>query len=244
MAKKKEIKYGIEITKPFSNEMYDHNDAIALDMKRNILSEIHLSYSQANGDAASFDGGTDAGEKRLRKIGSAIEGSGYGEGYELDEIKDNIINSLANVENWYIHQEYGYLCSEGIVPKLPKKMLGFDKAEDGCWDCYWEEEDGPIEKVQYDDALNENFDGREEYSQSDEALLKRHKTKLSSESIKEPTIKDLKNMIKELEKKIEDLDVRGEDNDDLMELDDEMQELETQVYDIVNRNSTEGKELK
>ena len=32
-----EIQYGIEITKPFSKEMYDHNDAIALDMKRNIL---------------------------------------------------------------------------------------------------------------------------------------------------------------------------------------------------------------
>jgi len=46
------------------------------------------------------------------------------------------------------------LCSEGIVPKLPQKMLGLDKAEDGCWDCYWEEEDGPIEKVQYDDVLN------------------------------------------------------------------------------------------
>tara|TARA_R110000765_G_scaffold352846_1_gene442775 strand:- start:39 stop:614 length:576 start_codon:yes stop_codon:yes gene_type:complete len=177
-------RYGIQITKPFSKEMYDHNDAIAFDMVKNIMSEIHKSFSQSKGDIAA-NGGMDAGEKQLRKIGSAIEGMGYGDGYELEDIKDGAINTLANIENWSLHQEYGYLCSEGIVPKLPMKMLGFDKATDGCWDCYWEEEDGPIEKVQYDDALNENFDGREEYSQSDEALLKRHKTKLSSESIKE-----------------------------------------------------------
>jgi hypothetical protein len=155
-------RYGIEITKPFSKEMYTHNDVIALEMKRNILSEIHLSYSQAMGDIAA-NGGSDAGEKRLRKIGTTIEGMGYGDGYELDDIKDGAINTLANMENWSLHQEYGYLCSEEIVPKLPMKMLGFDKATDGCWDCYWEEEDGPIEKVQYDDALNENFDGREEH---------------------------------------------------------------------------------
>jgi hypothetical protein len=209
-----QYRYGIEITKPFSTEMYDHNDAIALDMKRNILSEIHLSYSNAMGTTAGL-GDEDDNEARLRKIGSAIEGSGYGEGFELDEIKDNIINSLANVENWYIHQEYGYLCSEGIVPKLPMKMLGFDKAEDGCWDCYWEEEDGPIEKVQYDDAMNEipGFEGTLEaldnlttLSQSNEDLIKRHNTKLSSERMKdnpkfELSPNQLKNLIKEELKK-------------------------------------------
>ena len=132
------FRYGIEITKPHSKEMYDHNDKVASDMKRNILSEIHLSYSQAMGDIAA-NGGSDAGEKRLRKIGTTIEFGGYGDGYELDEIKDSIINTLANIANWSLHQEYGYLCSEGIVPKLPMKMLGFDKAEDDCWDCYWDE---------------------------------------------------------------------------------------------------------
>ena len=47
------FRYGIEITKPHSKEMYDHNDKVASDMKRNILSEIHLSYSQAMGDIAA-----------------------------------------------------------------------------------------------------------------------------------------------------------------------------------------------
>ena len=175
------FKYGIEITKPFSSEMYNHNDAIAFEMVKNIMSEIHKAYSQEMGTVEA----TDKDNGRLQKIQSTLTGYQFGDEYDFDGMKDEAINTLANIENWSLHQEYGYLCSEGIVPKLPKKMLGFDKATDGCWDCYWEEEDGPIEKVQYDDALNENFDGREEYSQSDEALLKRHKTKLSSESIKE-----------------------------------------------------------
>jgi len=138
--KKPEVRYGIEITKPHSKVMYTHNDEVALEMKRNILSEIHLSYSQAMGDIA-WNGGMDAGEKRLRKIVQTIEGYSYGDGYELDDIKNNGINTLANMENWSLHQEYGYLCSEEIVPKLRMKMLGFDKAEDGCWDCYWEDGD-------------------------------------------------------------------------------------------------------
>ena len=55
------FRYGIEITKPFSKEMYDHNDAIALEMKRLILSEIHIAYSQAKGDIAA-DGGMSTGD--------------------------------------------------------------------------------------------------------------------------------------------------------------------------------------
>ena len=39
MRKKKEptFAYGIEITKPFSKEMYDHNDMVAKEMRLNIF---------------------------------------------------------------------------------------------------------------------------------------------------------------------------------------------------------------
>ena len=32
-----EVKYGIEITKPHSQEMYDHNDMVAAEIKKNII---------------------------------------------------------------------------------------------------------------------------------------------------------------------------------------------------------------
>ena len=125
MKKKSEIKYGIEITKPHSKDMYNHNDQVAEEMKRNIISEIHLAYSQAIGDIAA-NGGMDAGEKRLRKIVECIAGYHYGEGYELDDIKDQGINTLADIANWQLHEEYSYLCFENIVPRTRFMMVGFD----------------------------------------------------------------------------------------------------------------------
>jgi hypothetical protein len=79
------------------------------------------------------------GEEKLQKIVKCFTGWGFGDGYELEEILNDGLISVHQTENWSMHQEYGYLVSEGIVPKLPQKMLGFDKAEDGCWDCYWDE---------------------------------------------------------------------------------------------------------
>ena len=133
-----EIQYGIEITKPHSKEMYDHNDKVALEMRRNILSEIHLAYSQAIGNIAA-SGGMSAGEKRLRDIQVEFMGVRMGDGYSPDEVKDDIINDVTNAENWALHQNYGYLYSAGIVPKIEKKMIGHDNDRDNTSDPYWEE---------------------------------------------------------------------------------------------------------
>ena len=130
-------RYGIEITKPHSKEMYAHNDEIAYEMKSTLRAEINEAYLRATGQLAAT-GGMYKGGKDLRKIVQAFTGYGFSSDIELEDIKDKGINTLANVENFMLHQEYGYLCSEGIVSRLRMKMLGFDKAEDGCWDSYWE----------------------------------------------------------------------------------------------------------
>ena len=132
-----EIQYGIEITKPHSKEMYDHNDKVALEMKRNILSEIHIAYSQAIGDIAA-NGGMSAGEERLRDIQVEFMGIRMGDGYSPDEVKDDIIKDVTNAENWALHQNYGYLCHAGIVPKVSMKMIGHDNDRDNTSSPYWE----------------------------------------------------------------------------------------------------------
>ena len=38
--KVREVKYGIEITKPWSKEMYDHNDKVSDEVKQNIESAL------------------------------------------------------------------------------------------------------------------------------------------------------------------------------------------------------------
>ena len=131
------FRYGIEITKPHSKEMYDHNDKVALEMKRNILSEIHIAYSQAIGDIAA-NGGMSAGEERLRDIQVEFMGIRMGDGYSPDEVKDDIIKDVTNAENWALHQNYGYLCHAGIVPKVSMKMIGHDNDRDNTSSPYWE----------------------------------------------------------------------------------------------------------
>ena len=40
-------------------------------------------------------------------------------------------------------------------------MLGFDKAEDGCWDCYWEDGDVYTSQVQTTDDTQRVYEGCE-----------------------------------------------------------------------------------
>ena len=59
MRKKKEptFAYGIEITKPFSKEMYDHNDMVAKEMKENILKQWNALIHGIDMDIAWEDFG-------------------------------------------------------------------------------------------------------------------------------------------------------------------------------------------
>ena len=52
--KPNEIKYGIEITKPHSQEMYDHNDMVATEMKTNILNKWNELLKEFQDDTPCF----------------------------------------------------------------------------------------------------------------------------------------------------------------------------------------------
>jgi len=139
MKKKTRTMYGIEITKPHSKEMYAHNDKVAEEMKKNILSEIYIAYSQAIG-FTSANGGMHAGEERLKDIQEEFMGIRMGDGYTPKEVKEDIENDVTNAENWALHQNYGYLHSAGIVPKVSMKMIGHDNDRDNTENPYWNEQ--------------------------------------------------------------------------------------------------------
>ena len=54
MKKKPEIKYGIEIVKPWSSEMYDHNDVVSEEMKMNILDASGTLLDQVSHNYNAF----------------------------------------------------------------------------------------------------------------------------------------------------------------------------------------------
>jgi len=135
MKKKSEIKYGIEITKPHSKEMYNHNNKIAEEMRTNVALEIYDAYRKAIGEVAA-SGGMDKGEKDLRSLVEAFSGYHYGEGYELLDVRDQGIAALNSCANWQLHEEYSYLCFKSLVPRTSKMMVGFE----------WEKHDYSEEK--------------------------------------------------------------------------------------------------
>ena len=66
MTKVLEVRYGIEISKPFSKEMYDHNDRVSIEMKSNVKDAIQEAFSRAAGLVAA-NGGIEKGEEDLEE---------------------------------------------------------------------------------------------------------------------------------------------------------------------------------
>ena len=93
MAIPKIYKYGIELTKPWSAEMYAFNDSIRYDYGKLIIEAINK--------VDNFD--------TLNDLACIINPSKYGEGFDLESARSNMLNQFQYVENYWMHE---------IVPEL------------------------------------------------------------------------------------------------------------------------------
>jgi len=109
----KNMKYGIEITKPWSKEMYDHNDKVADLMKAEIL----LSIKNNKND---FD--------KLNDLISLCGGIKFGDGYEIEELYDECLKELENVQNYWLNEEWDYSVNKlKIVNDINIEFIGYGK---------------------------------------------------------------------------------------------------------------------
>ena len=107
-----ETKYGIQITKPWNNEMYDHNDKVAELMKAELLIKLELAKETED-------------EELLRNVAKIIQPAGYCSGYEFEDIYNDAIRELEMVENYWFNEEYPYGVSKGIVPSVELEFIGY-----------------------------------------------------------------------------------------------------------------------
>ena len=105
-------KYGIEITKPWNNEMYDHNDKVADLMKAEL--KLALTKAYKNED-----------EELLIEVGAVICPGGYGVGFEMEDIYNESLRELEMVQNYWLHEEYCYGVTQGIVPSVELEFIGY-----------------------------------------------------------------------------------------------------------------------
>ena len=131
--KSPKVQYGIEITKPWSKEMYDHNDKVASEMRANLMHHWNLLVDRLlkNSDYYSLD--TEWNERlinddcpELIKLQRGVCYSGFGGGYTIQDVCNEFSQELGDMQNWQLHQEYSYLSFEGLVRRTKYMMVGFE----------------------------------------------------------------------------------------------------------------------
>ena len=155
MKKKKEIKYGIEITKPFSKDMYNHNDMVAKQMKFNIKDAWHNEAIKFMGDD---EWPTESNKyNKIIDIQKSICAVGYGEGFTINEVERDFYSQLDNMANWQLHENYSYMSFKGLVPRTRFMMVGFEWQKHDYSFCREEDLSEVLDMVGFEgtiDALN------------------------------------------------------------------------------------------
>ena len=113
-AKRKKVEYGIEITKPWSREMYDHNDRVAEQIKFNLRELIETRF--ADGDLV-----------RLNELSKYICWCRLDIGsYDLQETYQELIRCSDDMANWQLNEEYEHMVEQLGVPALEVKFIGYN----------------------------------------------------------------------------------------------------------------------
>ena len=127
--KSPKVQYGIEITKPWSKEMYDHNDMVSEEMKKNILNKWDKLIKDvvARSRAVLGTSWTELEEYTdIVKLQKGICYSGFGDGYTLADVDKEFRNEVENMPNYMLHETYSYLAFEGMLPRTSFMLIGFE----------------------------------------------------------------------------------------------------------------------
>jgi hypothetical protein len=124
MKKEAKVEFGITITRPWSSEMYDHNEQVA-DLVRN---EVEARWIAALMEfQKEFDGNDEmlesefiSASKELVEIQRAITCYGFGYGYDVNEVAERVMQELEDAPLYHLKE-----IAEELEIKLEKGFVGF-----------------------------------------------------------------------------------------------------------------------
>ena len=123
MKKEKKIVYGIEIVKPWSSEMYAHNEEVA-DVVR---TKVHAMWVEAiTKFAKEFDGNdemlecefTNASDE-LKRIQRAVTVYGFGFGYDVNQVAEIVGDEIEDAPFYRLKD-----IAEELELELEKEFVG------------------------------------------------------------------------------------------------------------------------
>ncbi len=107
--------YGITITRPWNNAMYEHNDNIAETMKEAIQAVLDKALEEDDDDT-------------MRKVSKAVSAYSQGSMFSTEDIYEDATRSLEQTQNHWLHSDtWPDLVKAGLVQELPQQMIGYDK---------------------------------------------------------------------------------------------------------------------
>ena len=118
--KQPKYEYGIEITKPWSQEMYDHNDKVLEIAKQNIQESLDAAYAELEPTAI-----VGAGD-RIIDIAHNICSYNWRD-FENQQVYEDACKELHNSTYHWINNIYDYMAQHNLVKPLEQNFIGFSK---------------------------------------------------------------------------------------------------------------------
>ena len=106
---------GITITRPFNNEMFDHNEKVREMQNEAIIEALTKVLAEEEDDLMYI-------------TGKICSGYGYGVGFELEDIyKDAVQNVETSANNWMREDIWPGFLDLGLVQPMEMDYVGYKK---------------------------------------------------------------------------------------------------------------------
>jgi len=123
MKKVAKVEFGIEIVKPWSHAMYDHNDQVA-DIVRNEVEALWIAelmkFQEATGESFMSDVEWISAPEALKDIQSAVTCYGFGYGYDVARVAETVMQDLRDAPYFRLKE-----IAEELEIELEKGFVGF-----------------------------------------------------------------------------------------------------------------------
>ena len=128
---KKEIKtqYGIQITKPWSKEMYDHNEMVAAAVRVLVTQQwenaMNAFEEKLESDIVEYElfelQWSDEATPELKRIQRAVTISGFGFGYDMERVSQIVMDDLEDAPLYRLNE-----IAEELELDLKVGFVGFN----------------------------------------------------------------------------------------------------------------------
>ena len=129
MKKTPKVEYGIQIVKPWSREMYDHNDGVADVVKAKVHQMWVAAYESAEKELEAEEedyvgfpdmGWEDMASEDMKRIQTAVTCYGFGFGYSVEDVSLRVEEEL-DIAAFFRLKEI----AEELDIELEKGFVGF-----------------------------------------------------------------------------------------------------------------------